>query len=270
VLVAALLPVALFLEPVRLTIYFGQVNILLMGLVILDCLVSKPPWKRGMLVGLAAAVKLTPAAFVLFFLLRGDRRAAMTAVVSSTCVTAAGFLFNPKGSVTYWTSIVFNPNRIGKVTQESNQSVNGLLSRLDVERGLPWLLLVCGVVALGVMAVRRAVHPVDALGLNAFVVLLISPVSWSHHWVWCVPVLMAAGVTAWRTRTWQAKALAAGGAAVFLLSPHWWWDADDGWTPLTLTVGNAYVWCAIGVLVWRSADRKLRRPGVDVDHRAVA
>jgi len=268
VLVAALLPGALLLEPVRSTIYFGQINILLMGLVTLDCLVVKKP--RGALVGLAAAVKLTPIAFVLFFLLRGDRRAAVTAVVSFACVTVAGFLFNPKGSVTYWTSTVFNPNRIGKVTQESNQSVNGLLSRVGIERGLLWLVLVCGAVVLGAMAVRRAVHPVDALGLNAFVVLLSSPVSWSHHWVWCVPVLLAAGVTAWRTRTRPAMALAAGGTAVFLLSPHWWWDADDGWTWLTLTVGNAYVWCAIGVLVWRSADRKLRRPRVDVDHRAVA
>lgn len=270
VLVAALLPAALLLEPVRTTLYFGQVNILLMGLVILDCLVVKTRWPRGVLVGLAAAVKLTPAAFVLFFLLRGDRRAAVTAAVSFVCVTAVGFLCNPKGSVTYWTSVVFNTNRIGKVTQESNESINGLLSRVGVERGLPWLLLVCGAIAFGVMAVRRAVHPVDALGLNAFVVLLISPVSWSHHWVWCVPVLLAAGATAWRTRTWQAMALAAGGVAVFLLSPHWWWDADDGWTPFTLTVGNAYVWCAVGVLVWRSADRQLRRPGVDVDHRAVA
>jgi alpha-1,2-mannosyltransferase len=101
------------------------------------------------------------------------------------------------------------------------------------------------------VAVRRAVHPVDALGLNAFVVLLSSPISWSHHWVWCVPVLLAAGVTAWRTRAWP---LAMAGTVLFLLSPHWWWDADDGWTPLTLTVGNAYVWCAVGVLVWRGAN----------------
>jgi alpha-1,2-mannosyltransferase len=280
VLVAAVLPVALLLEPVRVTLYFGQVNILLMALVVLDCLVAKPRWKRGMLVGLAAAIKLTPAVFVLFFLLRGDRRAAVTAGVSFVCVPAVGFLLNPKGSVTYWTATVFNPNRIGKVTQESNQSINGLLSRVGIERGLLWLMLVCAVIVLGALAVRRAVHPVDALALNAFIVLLSSPVSWSHHWVWCVPVLLAAGTTAWRTRTWPAMALAAGGTVVFLLSPHWWWDPDDGWTPLTLTVGNAYLWCAVGMLVWRganvplrklrSADRELRRTRVDVDHRAVA
>ena len=157
---------------------------------------------------------------------------------------------------------MFNPDRIGKVTQESNQSINGVLGRIGIERGLLWLLLVCAVLAVGALAVRRAVHPVEALGLNAFIVLLVSPVSWSHHWVWVVPILLAAGV---RARSW-----AAAGAAVFLLSPHWWWDADDGWTWLTFTVGNAYAWCAIGVLIWRSANRQLRRPRVDVDHRAVA
>lgn len=60
------------------------------------------------------------------------------------------------------------------------------------------------------------------------------------------------------------------GLLLFLLSPLWWWDADDGSTWLTFTVGNAYVWFAIAVLVWRSADRQFRRAGVDVDHRAVA
>lgn len=268
--VGLVLPVALLLEPVRVTLYFGQINILLMALVVLDCLVAKPRWSRGVLVGLAAAIKLTPAVFVLFFLLRGDKRAAATAAVSFVCVTAAGFLFNPRGSIRYWTSTVFNSDRIGKVTQESNQSINGVLSRVGVERGLLWLVLVCAVIVLGAMAVRRVESPVEALVLNAFIVLLISPVSWSHHWVWCVPALLTAGVTAWRSRSRPAIVLSAGGAAVFLLSPHWWWDADDGWTWLTLTVGNAYAWCAIGMLVWRSANRKLSRPRVDVDHRAVA
>ena len=67
-----LLPAALFLEPVRNTLNYGQVNVALMALVAADCLAAAPRWPRGALVGLAAAVKLTPAAFVLFFLLRRD------------------------------------------------------------------------------------------------------------------------------------------------------------------------------------------------------
>ncbi|MGB3443558.1 MAG: glycosyltransferase 87 family protein [Actinophytocola sp.] len=265
-LVGALLPAALLLEPVRVTLYFGQINVLLMGLVVADCLVRKPKWPRGAFVGLAAAVKLTPAAFVLFFLLRGDRRAALTAVMSFACVTAAGFVLNWRGSVRYWTTTLFDPDRIGKVSHESNQSIAGVLARLGIERGLLWLVLVCLVVAVGAIAVRRAASPMVALGLNAFVVLLGSPVSWSHHWVWVGPFLFAA----WRTGA--AVVPVAGGVALFLLSPHWWWEADDGTTVTSFVVGNAYVWCAMAVLAcaaFRSADRQLGRAGVHVDHRAV-
>jgi len=210
----------------------------------LDCLVRNPRWPRGMLVGVAAAVKLTPAAFVLFFLLRGDRRAAVTALVSFLGATAVGFALNPAGSVRYWTSIVFDPDRIGGVASAANQSVKAFLARLGIEQGLLWLVLAAVAVVVGAIAMRKARHPVDALCVNAFVVLLASPVSWTHHWVWIVPVLLAA---------W-----------LFMLAPQWW----SG--PLGFVLGNAYLWCAIGVLAWRSANRQFRWTRVDVDHRAVA
>ena len=78
----------LSLEPVSQTIQFGQINLLLMALVAIDCLVARPRWPRGMLVGIAAAIKLTPAAFVLYFLLRRDYRSAATAAVSGAVATA--------------------------------------------------------------------------------------------------------------------------------------------------------------------------------------
>jgi alpha-1,2-mannosyltransferase len=69
---AVALPVSLLLEPVWETLQFGQLNLRLMALIALDGLVERPRWPRGMLVGIAAAIELTPAAFVLFFLLRKD------------------------------------------------------------------------------------------------------------------------------------------------------------------------------------------------------
>ena len=106
-----LLPAALFLEPVRNTLNYGQVNVALMALVALDCLTAAPRWRRGVLVGVAAAVKLTPAAFVLFFLLRRDWRAARAAAGSFAVSTGAGFLFGWRDSVAYWTSVVFQAGR---------------------------------------------------------------------------------------------------------------------------------------------------------------
>src|SRR6185312_9635575 len=88
---ALALPVLLWIEPVLETFEFGQVNLILMGLVAVDCLTPRTRWPRGLLVGLAAAIKLTPAAFVLFFLCRGGRRAAGTSAVSFAACTAVGF-----------------------------------------------------------------------------------------------------------------------------------------------------------------------------------
>lgn len=251
-LVGLLLPAALLVEPVRETLGLGQVNLLLMALVVTDCLVRRPKWPRGVLVGVAAAVKLTPAAFVLFFLLRGDRRAALTAGASFLCVTAVGFVLNGGDSVRYWTSTLWDPDRIGKVTQASNQTFNGLLARLGVERGLLWLLLVGAVVGLAAVGMRRAFaegRQTLALGLNALAVLLASPVSWSHHWVWAVPILLVAGVSAWRTRTPARVGLAVAGVVLVVVSPHWWWEGEETWSPVRLTVGHAYLWCAVLVLV---------------------
>lgn len=108
---AWLLSLVLFLEPVRDTLGFGQVNLVLMALVSLDCLAEAPRSPRGAVTGLAAAIKLTPAMFVLYFLVRRDRRAACTTAVSFAAVTALGFAVDWHDSVRYWTSIVIRPGR---------------------------------------------------------------------------------------------------------------------------------------------------------------
>jgi alpha-1,2-mannosyltransferase len=247
-----LLPVALMVEPVRETLAFGQVNVLLMGLVVLDCLVRRPRWPRGLLVGIAAAVKLTPAVFVLFFLLRGDRRSALTAGAAFAGTTAVGFVLNWPGSVRYWTETVFDTDRIGAVGARSNQSVKALLARLGTDGGW-WVALAVLVLVLGVLAVRRALadgRPTLALGYVALAALPISPVSWSHHWVWAVPVVLSLGVLAWRTRAWAPTLLAGGGLLLFLAAPHWWWGSGDPWTAVRMLVGTAYLWFAVVALAF--------------------
>ncbi len=260
-LVGALLPVALVTEPVRTTIYLGQVNVVLMALVVLDCLARNPRWPRGLLVGLAAAVKLTPAVFVLYFLVRGDRKAAAVAGASFLGATGLGFLVAGRDSVRYWTSTVFDADRIGGATRTANQSIRGLLARLGVESGAVWLVACAALVWLTVVTMRAAVgRPVWTLGVNALGTLPLAPVSWSHHWAWCVPVLLAAGVHAWRTRT--AVTVAAGGLLLFVLSPHWWWPRDHEWTLARLATGNLYVCFAILALLAVQAHLR-RAPAYD-------
>jgi hypothetical protein len=99
---AVLVPAALLLEPVWDTLWFGQVNILLMVLVMVDCLAVGSRWPRGVLIGIAAAVKLTPAVFLLYFLLRKDVRAAVRMTVTAVTATVLGFVVSWSGSLKYW------------------------------------------------------------------------------------------------------------------------------------------------------------------------
>ncbi|MDQ3789916.1 MAG: DUF2029 domain-containing protein [Actinomycetota bacterium] len=253
-LVGALLPLALALEPVRETLYFGQINAVLMALVVADCLVRTPRWPRGLLVGIAAAVKLTPAVFVLFFLLRGDRRAALTAGLAFLGATAIGFLVSWSNSVRFWTHEVFYSSQFRGMSNEMNQSLKAALMRFEVDPKVLWPLLAVAVLAVTALGMRRAAgRPVWALGLNALGALLISPVSYSHHWGWVVPILLAGAVYARR----PIVAVAVGAAAlVFALAPHWWWDPDTPWHAWRLLTGNAYVWTAVIVLAVAALPRR--------------
>ena len=257
-----LLPAALELEPVRATLNFGQVNIALMALVTVDCLHPEPRWPRGALVGLAAAVKLTPLAFVLFFLVRNDRRAASTAAVSFAAVTGAGFIVAGHDSVRYWTSVVFSTGRPGSPAFVSNQAISGVLARsgLDVHsRGgsAVWLALSLAVVAVAVFGMRRALaggEPAWALSVNALAALLISPISWSHHWVWAAPILMCLAVTG-RQHSWRGGVAAAwAGLVLFEASPMWLLPRSGtaqelGWAWWEQVIGDSYVMFGAVVLI---------------------
>src|SRR5580700_2715732 len=183
------LPAALLLEPVRGNLAYGQVDVFLMALVIADCLTASPRWPRGSLAGLAAALKLTPALFIVFFLLRRDYRAAATMGASFAVATGLGFLLAPGDSARYWTTTFFNVGRIGEPQSPSNQSIFGVLARAGLQPGtMPfiyfWLAISLIVIAVACVGMRRAFRAGDerlALVLNAFAILLVSPISWSHH-----------------------------------------------------------------------------------------
>ena len=85
--------------------------------------------------------------------------------------------------------------------------------------------------------------------------LVASPIAWSHHWVWAVPIALVL----WERRRWMAVAW----TAVFVLRPILWppWgeDREFGWSPLEHVVGNAYLLAALAVVVW-AALRLERRP----------
>lgn len=247
------------LEPVLRTVYAGQIDLLLLTLVVLDVLVVAPRWPRGLLIGLAAAIKLTPAIFLLYFLLRRDGRAALTAVLTFAAATAAGFLLAGADSVRYWTGALWDTGRVGEPTYAGNQSLLGLLARAGVPadaRTAWWLPLVAVVLVLTALGMRRALAAGEttvALGLNAVGGLLVSPISWTHHWVWAVVVLLGWAGLARRTRRRGFAVLAGAGAVLFVAGPQWWWprggEVERHWAFAQQLTGNGYVLFGLALLV---------------------
>jgi alpha-1,2-mannosyltransferase len=265
-------PLAMLLEPIRSTLDFGQVNLLLMVLVAADCLTEKPKWRRGMLIGLAAAIKLTPAALVLYFLVRRDYRSAITAAITGAAATALSFAVLPRESVDYWFGGLGNVSGLSGSSFHTNQSIQAVLARFGVEKPLftvLWLLLGAALLVLVVLAMRRAADvPALALSINAVFTLLVSPISWSHHWVWVAPALFAMVCFA----TQLPRRLATGwyvtialATAAFVCGPQNWMPGDNrrelSWTPWQHLWGNTYVWLSVLlVALYLVASRRAKAP----------
>ncbi len=192
---------ALWLEPVFQTVLFGQINLALACLVLWD--LTRPPGARGKgtAVGVAAGIKLTPVIFIGYLLLRGRPREAGAATAAFVGTVALGALALPSASLDFWTRRLYETDRVGKVWIIDNQSLRGLIARAlgDPAPGVLAWALPCAAIALtGLWLTARVTDERHAIVLTAFTALLISPISWSHHWVWCVPliaVLLADGRT---------------------------------------------------------------------------
>ncbi|MFF4586323.1 glycosyltransferase 87 family protein [Streptomyces sp. NPDC001388] len=236
---------ALF-EPLRDTVSFGQVNLLLLALVLADSwlLASGRGRWAGAGIGLAAAVKLTPAVFIGLLLVAGRRRAAAVAAGVAAAATACAALVAPDASGVYWTRAVWDTSRVGRLDYVSNQSLQGVLARLGVESRAVWAGLAVVVLCVWARRARRAVDAGDwraAFALTGATACLVSPVTWVHHLVWLLPsfaVLVRAG----RPR------LAGALYAVLCTSVVWLWSDDASGVDGFLG-GSTYTWITLGLLL---------------------
>jgi len=258
--VIAGLGLAQFLEPVRQTFNFGQINLILMAAISLDILVRKPFWPRGMLIGIAVSIKLIPAAYLLYFLLKRDWKAAITLVASAVGAVGIGFLLFPADSVEYWFHTVTDTGRIGTPYFAGNQSIKGTLFRLGLDESIAtglWIALSAVTVALAAVWMYRLIgagKDVSALLVNAAAVLLVSPVSWSHHWVWVAPALVVAVDQVTRRRSRGFTAVVALFTVMFIIGPQWVLPHSGGkeldWAWWQQIIGSAYVWATFAVIVY--------------------
>ncbi len=180
--------------PWREGLGFGQVNALLMVLVLADLLRSTR-LPSGVLVGVAAGIKLTPLAFGLVFLARRDWRSLAWMATSFGGTVAVGWLLAPRESAAYWLDALFDASRVGATADLYNVSLNSIVAQSGLAGYLQrpaWVLASLAVIAVGFAAIRQADRDGDtlrAITANAVVMLAISPISWFHHWVWIALVL---------------------------------------------------------------------------------
>ena len=202
--------VVLAVEPIRTTLGYGQVNTILMALVIADLLPDAPGERRripqGTLIGLAAAVKLTPALFVIFAFLIGKTRVAITAMISFAVFTGIGAILLFRETLVFFGGLSGGDTRTASPLYTGNQSLLGVFFRLvDSSRVITVLGLAVAAI-LAVLGCLVAAHwwrqgeKVFAVALVGLTTCLASPLSWTHHYVWILPMAMAAlspGVPRW-------------------------------------------------------------------------
>jgi len=281
--VPATAAVALLAEPVLSTLAFGQVNLVIMALVLRD-VSGRGPLPRGVLIGLVAGVKLTPAAFVLYYAVTGRWPAVRNAVATAVGTVVLGAVLLPGPSAAFWLGGLFtDPARPGSPWYLTNQSLTGVLTRaLGPDLGVHAALLAAVPVVLLAAVTARLAHRSGrgllAFATVSFVPLLISPISWSHHWVFLLVPAYAALFGPWAAdrarRAFAVAVLAAtllqplrllpGGADVELRYP-WWLHLMTAMYPLL-----ALAWVALlqvelrrpdhqgGRSRWRSGERPSR------------
>ena len=258
---------ALLTEPVQQTLSLGQVNLLLMLLVVADLLTSggravpgaRTRWWHGTGIGIAAGIKLTPLIFIPYLLLVRKFRQAATATATFAATVALGYAILPRDSDDYWADRLFlNANRIVFLGTRGNQSLRGVMTRLagSVTSGTaPWIAAAALVVIVGLITAAvlyRVGHPVPAMGACALTGLLVSPLTWDHHWVWVtlgIALLAHLGAQA-RGRVRAAWWVAA--AALLAVFGAWpqFWDARAGLPPAGLFWYGPATYFATGDKPW--------------------
>lgn len=276
---AGILPFATIAEPVMETFAYAQVSLVLMVAVVVDCLwrtdgERRMPWPRGILIGVATGLKLTSAPFLLFLLLRKDYRAIAWSAVSFAATLLIGLAFGVGNSIQFWTHEVFKIGTTSFGNQSSgsiqfsdnvstfagNLSLHSVLAKFHLTgAGLTaaWALccvVVVGLAVLGMLQALREHNLTLAVMINAIAGLLVSTLSWSHHWVWAMPTLALLIGMAVAKRQVALLVPTAFAAAVFIFGPQWTLPAGSGkeltWTFFQQLLANAYVYFGIAFIAY--------------------
>ncbi len=255
---ALLTAVILLVQPVRDTLWFGQLGIFLVAAAVLDSMPGPRVFRRrllpeGWLVGVVTAIKLTPAVVAAQNFFAGRRKAGLIAFASFVAATGLGFALLPRDSLTYWAKLATGDSGMNSgIVYATNQSVLGMWTRLAGHSSGGGLVLAGLVLVLGLVAgvrMQRAGQAGVALCLAGLTSLLASPISWSHHYVWLVPL----AIVLWQHRElpgwfrWTGLAYSLWG----MVAPFMWLrrgdDVEFGYQPWEQIVDNIGI--VVGVIL---------------------
>jgi len=279
--VAGLVAAAIALEPVWETLFLGQINLILLALVLTD--MRRLAGGRvadsntvGIGIGVAAAIKLTPAIFIVFLLLARRTRAAMVAAATFVACGLTGCFVAPDASRLYWRHLFFDTHRVG-APYISNQSPYATAIRIASGQGHIggwWIAVPVAFAAIGLATAAILARRHDWLAATAVTGttgLLVSPISWAHHWVWAIPVLVLLFRSGHRVAATAGYLLFA--AAPFWFTPHAGGPREYGFHWLVTLAANCFLaaglafggfmaWQAWKTTRWRPEPEPLEREGV--------
>lgn len=254
-------------EPSVQTLGFGQINIVVMALVVADLMITAPRWPRGVLIGLAIAIKVTPAVFGLMFLVKKDWKALGTLIAATIGWNGIAWIIDPKNSAQFFFhELPAGMNFGDTLAYGGNVSLRSVVARFyhqGTTQSVLWAILVLIALGLTVWALRRCftvaggatwLQMITAGTVTGIFGLLASPISWSHHWVWLIPVIMlsAYAYVEHRSRAGLIMAL-IGFFITVVVKFQWIWPKGDGqefhWPFYAKILGNAYCWYGVAFIV---------------------
>jgi alpha-1,2-mannosyltransferase len=274
----ALGAVGLWIEPVRRGLGLGQIELLLMLLIVWDLCQPDRRWWKGAGIGIAAGIKLVPLIFIPYLVLAGKLRQAAAASATLAATIGIGYVFLPQESDKWWlTGYFLSSGRVAHGSVPLNQSLLALLARLTggLAAAMPiWRVAAVVVAVLGLAAaalLHRSGRPVQGWATCALTGLLVSPISWDQHWVWILPILAVLADLAVRisgAARWGYRIIGAITVIIFGdLGPRLgFFPAANQARNAQPIISNQFVLAGLALLVlaliaaWRAAIRPARGP----------
>jgi alpha-1,2-mannosyltransferase len=181
---------------VTLTLQFGQINAVIGALLVIDMLlVDRKHRLGGIGLGLAAAIKVTPAYLGMVFAAAGRVRHAIVAGITAIAATLFAFVVLPGSSFDYWTSVLYDTDRVGRVETNFNNSLRRIVSWLELSGALStlvWIAVSAVVTLIVIVRVRRSFARNNVLAAYTIASIggyLVSPISWGHHLLFLGPAV---------------------------------------------------------------------------------